>query len=141
MRIDLDAFAKWQRTFAKWHVCEVTGIQHSHTFDLLFCRTMVSLGLSARQSDIFKDFTYLCLTWIKPFSVQFAKESTYFERVDKLPMMLFWDFWSARESVQLNEHSEFTLYILLRLFSTLFWLAVTYHHAAQKRGNLSAHVP
>ena len=81
---------------------------------------MVSLGLSARQSDIFKDFTYLCLTWIKPFSVQFAKESTYFERVDKLAMILFWDFGGSGESVQVKDNTEFTLYILLRLFSTLF---------------------
>ena len=63
--------------------------KHSHTFDLLFCRTMVSLGLSARQSDIFKDFTYLCLTWIKPFCERFADVSTNFEGIDSLPMMLF----------------------------------------------------
>ena len=63
---------------------------HTNPYDLLFCPTMISLGLSVRQSDIFKDFTYLSLTWIKPFSVQFAKKkSTFFERVYKVPMMPF----------------------------------------------------
>ena len=79
----------------------------TNPFDLLFCPNMVSLGLSVRQSDIFKDFTYLSLTWIKLFSVQFAKESTYFERVDKLPMMLFWDVfrltrWTKYKKVEFS---------------------------------------
>ena len=106
----------------------ILGPTNTHTFDLLFCRTMVSLRLSARQSDIFKDFTYLCLTWIKPFSVRFAEGSTNFERMDNLPMVLFSYVFNSKsgwEWLQFLNAKKF-------IWSLGFWLAVTYHHAHGK---------
>lgn len=115
--------------------------KHTHPFDLLFCPTMVSLRLSVQQSDIFKDFIYLSLTWIKPFSMQFAEESTNFEKVDNLPIMPLLDVCNFENWIGMNLKDELhKLYIILRLLP-LFWLAVTYHQAERKRGNLSAHVP
>ena len=73
---------------------------------------MVSLGpngLNTRQSDIFKEFTYLSLTWIKPFCtfMQFAEQSKRSRKVENFLMMI-----STRADIYTRRHKGWEWHFL-----------------------------